>query len=141
MIILVDVRRGIEAEEQELLNFLSHIGQQGLVVATKIDRLPVSKRKPALLALQKESGVRALGFSSVTGEGRDGLWRAIGNMCAITPTAKLVPPELAQAQDMASREVSGESAASRAAAAPKRPLSKTAARRKAAHKAAASKRA
>src|SRR5690606_36633703 len=44
VILLVDVRRGIEEEEADLLDYLSHIKQQALVVATKIDRLPVSQR-------------------------------------------------------------------------------------------------
>lgn len=83
VILLVDVRRGIEAEEAELLDYLSHIQKKALVVATKIDRLPVSQRKPAVFKLAQRSGVKALPFSSHTGEGRDALWRAILSLCAI----------------------------------------------------------
>jgi GTP-binding protein len=83
VILLVDVRRGLEEEEHELLAYLAHIKKKALVVATKIDRLPVSQRKPAALKLAKESGVRALPFSSHTGEGREALWRALAAMSAV----------------------------------------------------------
>jgi hypothetical protein len=44
---------------------------------TKIDKLPLAQRKPALLAIAKKSGHKPIGFSAVTGEGRDDLWRRI----------------------------------------------------------------
>jgi GTP-binding protein len=81
--ILVDVRRGIEDEERDLLEFLAHVKQRALVVATKIDRVPASKRKLAVLDLAKRSGVKAIPFSSHTGEGRDQLWAALLRMAAI----------------------------------------------------------
>jgi GTP-binding protein len=83
VILLVDVRRGLEDEEHELLEFLAHVKQRALVVATKVDRLPASKRKPALLALERASGVKALPFSAHTGEGREQLWRALLRLAAI----------------------------------------------------------
>jgi GTP-binding protein len=83
VVILVDVRRGLEDEEHELLEFLAHVGQRAIVVATKIDRLPSNKQKPALLALAKASGVQALPYSSHTGAGRDQLWRALLRLSAI----------------------------------------------------------
>jgi GTP-binding protein len=86
VVILVDVRRGLESEEQELLEYLAHIKRKALVVATKVDRLSASQRKPAALKLARESGVRALPFSSHTGEGREALWKAIAAMGAIAPT-------------------------------------------------------
>ena len=48
-----------------------------IVVATKLDKLPVSQRKPALLAFKKASGVMPVGFSAVTGDGRSELWGRI----------------------------------------------------------------
>lgn len=83
VVLLVDVRRGLEDEEHELLEFLAHVKQRALVVATKMDRLPASKRKPAVLALAKAAGVSALPFSAHTGEGREGLWRALLKLAAI----------------------------------------------------------
>jgi GTP-binding protein len=87
VVLLVDVRRGLEAEEQQLLEYLAHIKRSALVVATKVDRLPVSKRWTALSALAKQSGVKALPYSSPTGEGRSELWRALCAMSAIEATS------------------------------------------------------
>ncbi|MET0283400.1 MAG: ribosome biogenesis GTP-binding protein YihA/YsxC [Polyangiales bacterium] len=81
--ILVDVRRGLEDEERDLLEFLAHVKQRALVVATKIDRVPSSKRKLAVLDLAKRAGVKAIPFSSHTGDGRDELWGALLRMAAI----------------------------------------------------------
>ena len=38
------------------------------------------------MALARESGVKALPFSSHTGEGRDALWKAIAALGAVSPT-------------------------------------------------------
>lgn len=91
VILLVDVRRGLEAEERELLDYLTHIKQKAIIVATKTDRLAVNQRKPAAMKLAREGGVHALPFSSHTGEGRDALWKAITALGAIMPEAKLEP--------------------------------------------------
>jgi GTP-binding protein len=85
VVLLVDVRRGIEAEERELLDYLAHIKQRALVVATKVDRLSSSQRKPAALKLARESGVKAIPFSAHTGEGRDTLWKAIAALGSVGP--------------------------------------------------------
>ncbi|MFT3921102.1 MAG: ribosome biogenesis GTP-binding protein YihA/YsxC [Myxococcales bacterium] len=91
VILLVDVRRGVESEERELLEYLAHIKQKALLVATKVDRLSASQRKPAALKLARESGVKALPFSSHTGEGREALWKAITAMVSVS-TEPLSPP-------------------------------------------------
>jgi GTP-binding protein len=87
VVLLVDARRGLEDEERELLDFLAHYGQRALLVATKIDRIPSSKRKPQVLALAKEAGAPALPFSAHTGDGRDGLWRALLKLAAVDVAA------------------------------------------------------
>jgi GTP-binding protein len=85
VVLLVDVRRGPEEEEKELLEFLRAV-ERGpaarpapriLVVATKVDKVAGSARKPAVQRVGRELGCRAYGFSSVTGEGKDELWRAL----------------------------------------------------------------
>ena len=83
VVLLVDVRRGLEDEEHELLAFLAHVNQRALVVATKMDRLPANKQKPAVLALTKAANVQALPYSAHTGAGRDALWRALLRLAAI----------------------------------------------------------
>jgi GTP-binding protein len=93
VVILVDARRGLEAEEHDLLEFLRHIKQPALLVATKVDQLSSSKRKPAALALAKEAGTRAIPFSAHTGEGRDQLLRAVLKLAAIELPAAEKPEE------------------------------------------------
>jgi GTP-binding protein len=83
VILLVDARRGLESEEHALLEFLEHVGQRALIVATKIDQLPTSKRKLAVQALAKEAGTKAIAFSAHTGMGRDDLMRAVLKLAAI----------------------------------------------------------
>ncbi len=74
VVVIVDVRRGVEPEDAQLLEFLKHLGRRALLVATKIDKLPSSQRKTHVLKIQRASGVPAIGFSAVSGEGSDALW-------------------------------------------------------------------
>jgi len=82
VMVLVDVRRGLEDDDMQLLDFCSlpRPGNAPLatyVIATKIDLIPKAKRKPELAALQKVAGRRVIGFSAETHEGRDEIWRVI----------------------------------------------------------------
>jgi GTP-binding protein len=81
IVLLVDVRRGVEEEEQQLLEFLRLPRQVNepkpleiVLAATKIDKLSASARKPALEVVRKGAGLPVVGFSSATREGRDALW-------------------------------------------------------------------
>jgi GTP-binding protein len=81
--VLVDIRRGIEPDDQQLLDFLAlpreveSMPVTTIIVATKLDKLPQSKRLTALNALKKASGHRVIGFSSVSRVGREDLWKRI----------------------------------------------------------------
>jgi GTP-binding protein len=88
VVLLADVRRGLEEDDLELLDFLEQTRGPGavtgslpevarFVAATKLDKVPLSKRKPALAAFKKDTGVAAVGFSAVTGDGREELWKRI----------------------------------------------------------------
>jgi len=83
VVILVDIRRGLEEEERELVTFIdaarppSRRPVQVVLVATKLDKEPRSARKTALHRLEAKIGRKVIGFSSVTAEGRDELWRAV----------------------------------------------------------------
>jgi GTP-binding protein len=78
--ILVDVRRGVEDEERELVDFLRLPRQVSgppldlVLVATKVDKISASARKPALEAVAKGAGTRPIPFSAVLGTGREELW-------------------------------------------------------------------
>jgi GTP-binding protein len=83
VVVLVDIRRGLEPDDQELIDFVETAKEvtrrpvEVLIVATKLDKVARSARKTALSALVKATGRRVLGFSSETGEGRTELWRAL----------------------------------------------------------------
>lgn len=77
VIVIVDVRRGPEDDDLDLAAYVAELGMTPIVVATKLDKLPASKRKPALAAVAKQLGHKPVGFSSVTGEGTDELWKRI----------------------------------------------------------------
>ena len=81
IVLLVDVRRGVEEEEQQLLEFLRLPRQVSepkpleiVLAATKVDKLSASARKPALEVVRKGAGLPVIGFSSVTREGREAVW-------------------------------------------------------------------
>ena len=72
-VVIVDVRRGIAEEDEQLLEFLDSLGHTSVVIATKLDKLPKAQRKLALLDLAKRSGRTVSGFSAESGEGGDAL--------------------------------------------------------------------
>lgn len=83
LVLIVDVRRGIEEDDQALLEFLDAPAQvsrrpvQILLVATKLDKLPRNAQKPAIEKLRKLTKRKVYGFSAETGDGREELLRAL----------------------------------------------------------------
>ncbi len=82
VVVLCDIRRGLEDDDLQLLEFASaeRPGQarlETLVVATKVDLLPKSKRKPALAAVAAAAGRRVVGYSAVEDFGRAEVWQFI----------------------------------------------------------------
>jgi GTP-binding protein len=74
LVLLVDLRRGLEAEERSLLDELADLRAAGrpleaIVVATKIDKVQSSKKKAVLDGVAAAAGLRVLGVSAETGEG------------------------------------------------------------------------
>ena len=78
-VVLIDARRGGQAEEVDLLEWLGAAKITPIVVITKADKIAKSKRKPAALAVQQELGLERapLLFSAHTGDGVGDLWRAL----------------------------------------------------------------
>ena len=78
VIIIVDVRRGPEAEEEALCNFLAHHQRPFLIVATKSDKLKRAELEKQHKALTgKLDGYEPLLFSAENNTGKEELWRAI----------------------------------------------------------------
>lgn len=83
VVVIVDIRRGLEPDDQQLLDYLKHLKRKAIIVSTKLDKLPMSKRKLAVTQLQKTAGVPVIGFSSETGDGREALLRRILNIANV----------------------------------------------------------
>ncbi|MDH5491420.1 MAG: ribosome biogenesis GTP-binding protein YihA/YsxC [Myxococcales bacterium] len=127
-IVIVDIRRGLEEEDAQLLAFLEDLGRETVIVATKLDKLRRHERKPALEALGGELGLPVFGFSSIDGSGRDALFAHILECCSL----RLDPRPASDSPEPSGGEQSGppseassaeeiEAEAPPAAAAPKGP--------------------
>lgn len=87
--ILVDVRRGLEQEEEELVEFLAQRPSLAVfVVATKLDKIARSAQKPALEKIsrgpRREAGkIEVIGTSAETGAGREAVWARISGACRV----------------------------------------------------------
>jgi GTP-binding protein len=77
--VVVDVRRGPEAEEHELLAYLAGVELPAAVVATKVDKLGGAAARAALAAVRAHvpANVEVVPFSGRKGEGRDAVWRVL----------------------------------------------------------------
>ena len=84
VLVLVDVRRGPEEDEEQLLGFLRARGLPAAVAATKIDKLGHGAAKSALATLARRVGdeMPVIGFSARTGAGRVELWRVMSTWVA-----------------------------------------------------------
>ena len=76
VILIIDVRRGLEDEEHQLLKFLAVLAKPALVIATKIDKLNRGAQAKALQALAV-GAVPVVPFSAVTGDGVAAVWKTI----------------------------------------------------------------
>jgi GTP-binding protein len=83
VVILVDIRRGLEEEEFALAEFMATRVREApvVVVATKADRIAKNARKPALMPVKTQTmSIKARGpyaVSAETGEGIDALWATL----------------------------------------------------------------
>jgi len=90
VVIVVDVRRGAEDLERELVDYLGSIRKPRVpfvFAATKVDKLPRSSAKLVLESMKKQTPGRMIGFSAKTGQGREALWRVILNATQTMPGA------------------------------------------------------
>jgi GTP-binding protein len=85
--VVVDARRGVERDEEELLAYLAALRLPAAVIATKLDKLGRNAQRATLprLAQRLDAGMPLIGFSAHTGEGRDALWRLFSAWLASGP--------------------------------------------------------
>jgi len=78
VVVILDARRGVGDEDRALLDWLAERGRRAVVVATKVDKLPKTRRKAAVRSIAEElelgSDHLPLPFSARSGEGRAALW-------------------------------------------------------------------
>lgn len=80
---LLDARRGATNDDLQMVEFLAHLGVPTLFVLTKIDKLKRSERARQTAALRKDLALepeQVVVFSAKTGEGRDELLGAVGQL-------------------------------------------------------------
>jgi GTP-binding protein len=83
VVLLVDIRRGVEEEELDFTPWLLGHGLAVIPVLTKADKLSKSQRQPVLAKLGRDLGhapglTKPVLFSAQERIGIDELWRAIG---------------------------------------------------------------
>jgi GTP-binding protein len=82
VVVLVDARRGLEADDRDLLEMIQTSKRRDrptpktLVVATKLDRVSASARKPTLARLA-EPGLTIVGTAESDPKSIDELWRRV----------------------------------------------------------------
>jgi GTP-binding protein len=102
VVALVDVRRGLQNEDQQLLELISQTPRASrapveiVLVATKLDQLPGSERKLALQQLKQQTSKSWIGFSIELPETHDLLWSHIMKRLELDqPAAPAEAPALA----------------------------------------------
>lgn len=91
VVVIVDVRRGLEDDDRELIEFIESSQQADrrpveiVIVATKLDKVPRSARRSSVDKFVKGAGRRVIGFSAETGEGRREIWAALRRLTVGSP--------------------------------------------------------
>lgn len=89
VVLLVDVRRGVEEDDQGLLELITKPSKvsrrevSAVVVATKMDKLASSARKPALAKVRASAGQRVIGFSESDRQTHADLWREVRRLAGV----------------------------------------------------------
>ena len=91
-VVIVDIRRGVQDDDLQLLEFLESVEVTPILVATKIDKLAASKRKPAVAALKRDLNRSVIPYSAVTGDGWDALWKRILSVSNIDRAEQVAQP-------------------------------------------------
>ena len=77
---IVDGKVGATELDVQAAEYMAHLGLRRLVVATKMDRLPRSRRHRSLVEIRRVLGAaeaEVIGFSARSGEGSKDLWATI----------------------------------------------------------------
>lgn len=81
IILLIDIRHEVGANDKMMYDWISHYHDEVIVVATKMDKIKRSQVQKHLSVIRKGLGLtpqdKLIGFSSETKQGREELWKII----------------------------------------------------------------
>ncbi len=88
VLLLIDIRRGVQEEELDFVPWLAQREVPILVALTKGDKLPKNKRSLEVMKVKKDLGITRPPFavSTLDGEGIDPLWKAVMRLVAPPPS-------------------------------------------------------
>lgn len=90
---LVDLNVPAQDSDKQLVEFLSGIDRNFLILGTKCDRMSGNQLTNALQQFEREfGGAKILPYSAKTGAGQDALWREIREATQRPAKAELVRP-------------------------------------------------
>jgi len=96
VVMIVDIRRGPEAEEAALCDFLTHHDRPFVLVATKCDKLKRGQIEQQRKAIATRLGsIPPVLFSAESGMGREELWQELWQLAF--PEIPTISPELSDA--------------------------------------------
>jgi GTP-binding protein len=94
VVLIVDARHEPMESDQDALQFLTGAGRAVVVAATKMDKLPRTRRAAALKQAEKLLGIEAgsgVPFSAEEGSGTDALWARIQRLLVFDEASEVGP--------------------------------------------------
>ena len=82
VVLIVDARHPAAESDHDALGFLAATGRRVVVAATKIDKLPRTRRGAALRAIEEALGLgrgEVVPFSAIEGTGTEALWKRLAS--------------------------------------------------------------
>ncbi|HVP07033.1 MAG TPA: ribosome biogenesis GTP-binding protein YihA/YsxC [Candidatus Acidoferrum sp.] len=86
LVLLLDCRRDAGEDDLKLLHWLSERQLPALIVVTKADKINRSELNRKVNQIERDLGIPAIGFSTVSGQGRQELLAAVHDL--VTSNAK-----------------------------------------------------
>ncbi|MFP4597677.1 MAG: ribosome biogenesis GTP-binding protein YihA/YsxC [Persicimonas sp.] len=86
MVCIMDIRRGMEEDDRQLIEAAPHFGVQPILVFTKADKLSKQKRKQRRIDIANQFGVHKdeiILFSSLKKFGMDQVWKRIEELTGL----------------------------------------------------------
>ena len=102
VVVIMDLRRGIQEDDLQLIEALPHYGIQPVLVFTKADKFKNNARMTRRRQIAKQNGMNTnelVLVSSLKRTGLDRLWMRIRNLCGIDAQGNLIVSDLPQGEE------------------------------------------